>query len=91
MIFEAIAELIADRNDIDVSEITPDSRFEDLGIDSLDTVEMLMDLEDRIGFYDIPRIIGTVMDGTPFTAAPALDEIFAINDEARARAESMIG
>ena len=48
-------------------------------------------LEDRIGFYDIPRIIGTVMDGTPFTAAPALDEIFAINDEARARAESMIG
>ena len=50
MIFEAIAELIADRNDIDVSEITPDSRFEDLGIDSLDTVEMLMDLEDRIGF-----------------------------------------
>ena len=50
MIFEAIAELIADRNDVDVSEITPDSRFEDLGIDSLDTVEMLMDLEDRIGF-----------------------------------------
>ena len=48
-------------------------------------------LEDRIGFYDIPRIIETVMDGTAFTAAPALDEIFAINDEARARAESMIG
>ena len=42
MIFEAIAELIADRNDIDVSTITPESRFEDLGIDSLDTVEMLM-------------------------------------------------
>ena len=43
MVFNAIAELIADRNDCDVSEITPDSRFEDLGIDSLDTVEMLMD------------------------------------------------
>ena len=50
MIFDAIAELIADRNDCDVSTITPDSRFEDLGIDSLDTVEMLMDLEDKIGF-----------------------------------------
>lgn len=50
MIFNAIAELIADRNDCDVSEITPESRFEDLGIDSLDTVEMLMDLEDKIGF-----------------------------------------
>ncbi len=50
MIFDAIAELIADRNDCDAASITPDSRFEDLGIDSLDTVEMLMDLEDRIGF-----------------------------------------
>jgi len=50
MIFNAIAELIADRNDCAVSEITPESRFEDLGIDSLDTVEMLMDLEDKIGF-----------------------------------------
>ena len=49
MIFEAIAELIAERNEIDVSEVTPESRFEDLGIDSLDTVEMLMNLEDTIG------------------------------------------
>ena len=50
MVFNAIAELIADRNDCEVSEITLESRFEDLGIDSLDTVEMLMDLEDKIGF-----------------------------------------
>lgn len=48
-IFEAIAGLIAERNDCDVSEITMDSRFEDLKIDSLDTVQMLMDLEDKIG------------------------------------------
>ncbi len=49
MIFEAIAELIAERNDCDVSEITMDSSFKDLGIDSLDTVEMLMNLEDKLG------------------------------------------
>jgi acyl carrier protein len=49
MIFEAIAELIAERNDCDVSEITMESSFKDLGIDSLDTVEMLMNLEDKIG------------------------------------------
>jgi acyl carrier protein len=49
MVFEAIAELIAERNDCDVSEITPESTFQDLGIDSLDTVEMLMKLEDKIG------------------------------------------
>ena len=49
MVFEAIARLIAERNDCDVSEITMDSKFKDLGIDSLDTVEMLMNLEDEIG------------------------------------------
>lgn len=50
MVFDAIAELIAERNDCDVSEITRESRFQDLGIDSLDTVELLMNLEDKIGF-----------------------------------------
>jgi len=49
MIFEAIAELIAERNDCDVSEITMETRFQDLGIDSLDTVEMMMNLEDKLG------------------------------------------
>ena len=48
-VFNAIAELIAERNDCDVSEIAMESRFEDLKIDSLDTVQMLMDLEDKIG------------------------------------------
>ena len=49
MIFNAIAELIAERNDIDVSTITPETRFKDLSIDSLDTVELLMNLEEKIG------------------------------------------
>jgi acyl carrier protein len=48
-IFDAIAELIAERNDCEVSEIKMESRFTDLGIDSLDTVEMLMNLEDKVG------------------------------------------
>ncbi|MCD7786785.1 MAG: acyl carrier protein [Oscillospiraceae bacterium] len=49
MVFNAVAELIAERNDLDVSKITPETKFQDLGIDSLDTVEMLMDLKDKIG------------------------------------------
>ena len=52
MIFQAVAELIAERNDCDVSEITMDTKFQDLGIDSLDTVEMLMNLEDKIGVME---------------------------------------
>lgn len=47
--FEKIAKLIAERTDKDVAEITLDSTFTDLGIDSLDTVELMMDLEDQIG------------------------------------------
>ena len=49
MVFQAIAELIAERNECDISEITPETTLEDLGIDSLDTDEMMMNLEDKIG------------------------------------------
>lgn len=49
MVFEIVAELIAERNDCDVSEIKPESKFSELGIDSLDTVEMMMSLEERLG------------------------------------------
>ena len=35
--------------ELDPSEITPDSTFESLGIDSLDIVEMIMDLESELG------------------------------------------
>lgn len=63
MVFEAIAELIAERNDCDVSDITMDSSFRDLGIDSLDTVEMLMNLEDRLGKeIELEQSVETVGD-----------------------------
>ena len=35
--------------ELDPSEITPESTFESLGIDSLDIVEMIMDLESELG------------------------------------------
>ena len=49
MIFDAVVELIAERNECDPSEIKRETLFSDLGIDSLDTVEMLMNLEDKLG------------------------------------------
>ena len=49
MVFDAIRNMIAERNDKDPAEITMETRFKDLGIDSLDTVEMLMDLGDELG------------------------------------------
>ncbi len=48
MVFEAIQELIADKMEMDKNEITLESSFKDLGIDSLDMVEMVMELEDKL-------------------------------------------
>ena len=37
------------RLELSPEDITPDSTFESLGIDSLDIVEMIMDLESELG------------------------------------------
>ena len=47
--YEKLVNYAAKQLELDASEITPDSTFESLGIDSLDTVEMIMDLEDELG------------------------------------------
>ncbi|MBR1764481.1 MAG: acyl carrier protein [Ruminococcus sp.] len=47
--FETVAKIIAERIECDPSEIKPESTFRDLGIDSLDTVDLMMNLEDEIG------------------------------------------
>ena len=47
--FEKLAKFAAEHLDLDLDEITPDSTFESLGIDSLDGVEMVMDLESDLG------------------------------------------
>ena len=62
-VFQAIAELIAERNDSNPAEVTRDTRFQDVGIDSLDTVEMLMNLEDKIGVeIELSQKVETVGD-----------------------------
>ena len=63
MLFDTIAELIAERTDRDVSEIKPESTFSELGVDSLDTVELLMELEDRIGKeVELKQKVNTIQD-----------------------------
>jgi acyl carrier protein len=47
--YEKLVGYAAKQLDLDASEITPDSTFESLGIDSLDVVEMVMDLESELG------------------------------------------
>ena len=47
--FEKLAKYAAKTLELDIDDITPDSTFESLGIDSLDVVEMIMDLESELG------------------------------------------
>ena len=47
--YEKLVSYAAKQLDLDLDEITPDSTFESLGIDSLDVVEMVMDLESELG------------------------------------------
>ena len=47
--YEKLVNYAAKQLELDAAEITPDSTFESLGIDSLDIVEMVMDLESELG------------------------------------------
>ncbi len=47
--YEKLVSYAVKQLDISADEITPDSTFESLGIDSLDVVEMIMDLESELG------------------------------------------
>lgn len=72
MVFETIAKLIAERNDCAVGDITPDTKFKDVGIDSLDTVEMLMNLEDELGIeVELTEKVETVGELVAFIEANA--------------------
>ena len=48
MVFEAVAKVIAERVDRAASDIMAENTFKELSIDSLDTVELLMNLEDEL-------------------------------------------
>lgn len=63
MYFDAIAKIISERTGCDVADVKPESKFADLGIDSLDTVELLMNLEDVIGMeLELDRKVETVAE-----------------------------
>ena len=63
MYFDVIAKIVAERTGCDVADIKPDSKFSELGIDSLDTVELLMNLEDEIGIeIELDHKVETIDD-----------------------------
>ena len=58
MTIEKVRELLADHLEMDIAEITAESTFESLGVDSLDTVEIMMEMEDEFGIEIKPAEVG---------------------------------
>ena len=47
--FEKLRDYVSSQLEIPAEQITRDTTFETLGVDSLDIVEMITDLEDELG------------------------------------------
>ena len=47
--FEKLRDYVSRKLEIPAEQITRDTTFESLGVDSLDIVEMITDLEDELG------------------------------------------
>ncbi len=63
MYFEVIAKIVSARTGCDIAAVKPESTFKELGIDSLDTVELLMNLEDEIGIeLELDQPVATIDD-----------------------------
>ena len=68
--FEKIQAYLANQLDISPDDITRDTTFESLGIDSLDTVEMVMDLEEQLGVdLELEEKLTTVGELVEFVAS----------------------
>jgi acyl carrier protein len=72
---EKVKKIIVDQLGVDAAEVTPEASFiEDLGADSLDTVELVMALEEEFGI-EIPdeeaEKIVTVKDAIEYIKAHA--------------------
>ncbi|MBQ3109696.1 MAG: acyl carrier protein [Clostridia bacterium] len=53
MVFDTLVAIIAENISVDESEITPDTTFDDLGIDYIDLLDIVMALEEALGGVEV--------------------------------------
>ncbi len=58
MTIEKVREVLAEHLEMEIDEITEETTFEDLGVDSLDAVEIMMEMEDEFGIEIKPAEAG---------------------------------
>lgn len=60
---DTIKDVLQENLDIDPTNVTPESTFETLGVDSLDLVELICELEDRLDIdFGEPEGLTTLAD-----------------------------
>lgn len=63
MVFEKVAEILANYKGVDASTVTPETTFQQFELDSLDRVELIMNLEEAFNVQiDMESRIETVKD-----------------------------
>jgi acyl carrier protein len=66
---EVLQQILIEEFKRDRGQLRPDTRLEDLGIDSLDLVDLIFKIEDRFGLKikdDVPRSLVTLADVTAY-------------------------
>jgi len=63
MVFEKVSQIIADKISCDVGTLEPETKFADLGIDSLDVTELVMNIEDEFNVeLEVDSSLATISD-----------------------------
>ena len=67
MLFEEIREVICEQLEIESDEVTLDTTFEELGADSLDLFQVVIEIEDKYGIQlENAEKIKTVKDAVDY-------------------------
>lgn len=62
-IIDTIKDILVDKLELDLEKLTEDATFESLGIDSLDLVELICELEDKLDIdFGDPEGLATLGD-----------------------------
>lgn len=70
MIFEEIKEIICEQLEVSAEEITLETTFEDLGADSLDLYQVVIEIEEKYGIQlEDAESIKAVKDAVAFVEA----------------------